>query len=55
MTAIAQLIIRRSSNEVPIWQTATWEDYLAGCNSSEKYKHDRDGSQKEVLRQLILS
>ncbi|MBD2078764.1 Uma2 family endonuclease [Leptolyngbya sp. FACHB-17] len=35
MSTIAQRIIRRSSDEVPVWQIATWNDYLACCKTAE--------------------
>lgn len=41
MSTIAQRIIRRLSNEVPIWQTATWDDYLACCKTAEIEQPER--------------
>jgi Uma2 family endonuclease len=40
MSALTQIAVRKSPDEFPQWQLATWEDYLACCKNAETEKLD---------------
>lgn len=35
MSTLNEIAVRRSTDEVPVWRAATWDDYLACCETAE--------------------